>query len=71
MGALPVVLVRRAVRRGAVRTVAIRCPLCGSVHIHGWPLGRATVGTRVSHCHRPSGEPTRSYVFVVGPEVDL
>ena len=53
------VLSVRLVRR--VRVVRVACPFCRHVHTHGWPPESLDVGFRVSHCHRPNGEPARTY----------
>lgn len=46
-----------------VRTVRIRCPLCGRTHTHGWPQGFEAPGHRLSHCvPRPAG----SSGYVIG-----
>jgi hypothetical protein len=44
-----------------VRTVKVRCPHCGENHVHGWRIGTAAPGVRVSHCRRDR----RSYLIVV------
>ncbi len=43
------------------RVVSIACPFCRRTHQHGWPFDAPDVGPRVSHCHRPNGEPVRTY----------
>ncbi len=43
------------------RLVRVRCPFCPRRHWHGWPFDTPDVGMRVSHCHRPAGEPVRFY----------
>jgi len=43
------------------RVVSIACPFCRRTHQHGWPLEAPDVGLRSVHCHRPNGEPVRSY----------
>ena len=58
---LPTALVLKVREVRATVLVDVRCPVCGRRHQHGWPLGTADVGLRVSHCHRPNGEPVRSY----------
>ena len=43
------------------RIVSVAYPFCQHVHTHGWPAKSLDVGLRVAHCHRPDGEPPRSY----------
>ena len=43
------------------RIVSVACPFCQHVHTHGWPAKSLDVGLRVAHCHRPKGEPARTY----------
>lgn len=43
------------------RIVNVACPYCQHVHTHGWPAESLDVGLRVAHCHRPEGEPARTY----------
>ncbi|MFH0849473.1 MAG: hypothetical protein V1924_00880 [Candidatus Bathyarchaeota archaeon] len=31
-------------------TVKLRCPVCGRVNRHGWPMGTDCGGHRGSHC---------------------
>ena len=58
---LPVVMVVKVVRQGAVRVVKIRCCWCRATHWHGWPMDHADVGSRLSHRDRRGGAPVRSY----------
>ena len=58
---LPVAPVLKVVTRGAVRAVRVLCPFCSRRHWHGWPFDAPDVGLRVAHCHRPNGEPVRTY----------
>jgi len=58
---LSVAEVVKVVTRDGVRLVFVACPYCRRKHVHGWPFEAPDVGLRVSHCHRPAGEPVRSY----------
>ncbi len=58
---LPVAEVLRVRVRDGARLVRVRCPFCGKRHTHGWPPRHADPGARIAHCHRPTGEPARSY----------
>ncbi len=58
---LATAVVVKVVRRGAVRLVIVTCPYCRRKHVHGWPFEAPDVGLRLVHCHRPNGEPVRSY----------
>jgi hypothetical protein len=61
MGDLPVVMVVKVVRRGAVRAVKVQCCWCPAMHWHGWPTEHAHVGVRLAHCVRRDSAPVRSY----------
>ncbi len=58
---LPSALVLTVTPTASTRLVTIRCPFCRRTHTHGWPSEAPDVGTRVAHCHRPNGEPVRTY----------
>lgn len=58
---LPTATVVRVVRRDGVRLVIVACTYCRRKHTHGWPPEHAEPGVRFAHCHRPTGEPARSY----------
>ena len=47
-----------------IRVVKVRCPFCGLKHEHGWPIGTAAPGSRVSHCRHDK----RPYRIVLGDE---
>ena len=49
----PVALVIAVEESRDARTVRVRCPLCGAVHVHGWPPDEdGAPGHRVAHCGR-------------------
>jgi hypothetical protein len=58
---LPVALVVKVLTRDGVRAIRVRCPHCSRLHLHGWPPGELEPGVRLAHCHRPRGEPARTY----------
>jgi len=58
---LPAAVVVKVVTREGVRLVIVACPYCHREHVHGWPPEYADPGVRLAHCHRPNGEPARSY----------
>lgn len=34
------------------RDVLVDCPFCGRRHVHGWPWGSESIGSRLSHCRK-------------------
>ncbi len=53
--------VLKVATRDGVRLVIVACPYCHREHVHGWPPEYAEPGVRLAHCHRPNGEPARTY----------
>ena len=60
---LAAAVVVKVVTCDGVRLVIVACPYCRRKHVHGWPpeYADSDVGPRVAHCHRPNGEPARTY----------
>jgi len=58
---LTVAPVVKVVTREGVGLVIVACPYCHREHVHGWPPEYADPGVSLAHCHRPNGEPARSY----------
>jgi hypothetical protein len=62
---LPVALVLRVQPTTTTRLVTVRCPICGRQHVHGWPYGLDTIGSRVPHCvgrNVPTGAPGSYFI---------
>ena len=63
--ALPVAEVLTVTPTRTTRLVTIRCPICGRQHVHGWPHGLDSIGSRVAHCvgrYVAPGSPGSYYV---------
>jgi hypothetical protein len=49
-------VVKVGVDRRGVRTVVVKCSLCGRRHTHGWPWRDAEPGLRRPHCRNGVGD---------------